>query len=635
MKRKLLIACASICALVIALTPNQSAHSSGSGAATGYTGSPLEFSGRTCGTGGGCHGGGVTDESGWITSDIPACGYTPGQTYNITVFATSPGRTKFGFSCSPQFPSASTAGTMIAGTGMQLNGGGRYITHTSSGTAQNGSNSRTWTFQWIAPAAGSGSLTFYAAMNATNSSNTSSGDEIHKSSLVVNENIPLTIQNSGGTSFCATSPVTLTTSIAGNNAWTLNGNPIGSGNSVTASASGTYALVNTNGNCVKNASVMLTAVAGISTPVVTNASNDLILCPDETANLTATGTGITWQPGNVSGNTLTVTGAGSYTASATNACGTGTSNPIVFTSQSLPVSPEVTSAENFRLCPNATIELMAFSDDDILWSPGGETTSTISVSTADFYSAVAMNECGSSEPTGFNVVDFSLPATPVINADGPTEFCEGGQVVLSVDNFTFDDAVIWQPDNVAGFQLTATETETYSVQYSNLCGTSDVVEIDVYAEPAPATPVITLTGEGLLDAGMTANLFTWYRDGVQVMDEEDPSLLPPGPGMYTVQAFSDLNCPSALSEAFNYNPTGISPGDNARFQVFPNPSNGLIYVNSDVETNQILQIFDLGGKLVAEVMVSKGKNIPIQLPLQAGMYILMAPGHRQPIVITN
>jgi hypothetical protein len=635
MKRILLIATASICALIIALAPNQKAHSSGNGAATGYTGSPLEFSGRTCGSGGGCHGGGVTSETGWITSDIPACGYTPGETYNITVFVTSAGRTKFGFSCSPQFPNALTAGVLISDAGMQLNGGGRYITHTSSGTAQNGSNSRTWTFQWIAPIAGSGSLTFYAAMNATNSNNSSSGDEIHKSTLLVNENVPVLIQNSGNDNFCSANPVTLTSTISGNNEWTLNGNLIGIDDFATASESGTYILVNTNGECIKNASIILTADDEPEIPVVTNQSGDTILCPDESAELVATGTEITWQPGNVIGNTLLVTNAGSYTASATNSCGTVTSVPIVFTSLDIPISPEVTSGVNFRLCPNDSIELVAFSEDDILWSPGGETTSSIFVSSSDFYSAVAMNACGSSEPTGFNVIDMPLPATPIISTNGPTDFCEGDEVVLSVFNFTFEDIVFWQPNNTSAFNITVTETGTYSVYYSNMCGLSDVAEMDVYVESAPETPVITLTGEGLLEAGITANLFTWYRDGVQVLDEEDPTLVPVGAGIYTVQAFSDLNCPSALSLGFNYNPTAITKIKNPSIEVYPNPSNGLIYVNSSFEENQKIHMFDLSGKNVFEVMIPKEKNTPIELPLQAGMYILSSPSGRFPIIICH
>jgi hypothetical protein len=307
----------------------------------------------------------------------------------------------------------------------------------------------------------------------------------------------------------------------------------------------------------------------------------------------------------------------------------------VFIAKTLPTSPEVISGDNFRLCPNATIELAALSNDDIVWSPGNETTATISVSVSGPYSATATNECGSSEPTENNVIDMALPNTPVIDANGPTDFCEGDEVVLSVSNFSFDDAVLWQPDNISSFEITANTTETYSVQYTNMCGSSDVIEIDVNVESAPATPVITLTSGGLLDAGMNANLFTWYLDGIQILDEQDPTLTPSAVGMYTVQAFSDLNCPSDLSAEFNFNPTLLNEIDKATIQVYPNPSNGVIYINSSSEAGQLLQVFDLSGKMVFEVVVSSVKNTPIELPLQSGLYILSSPSGKSRIVISR
>jgi hypothetical protein len=102
MKKKILFSISTLVCLMVALWPSPNAHSNGGGAPVGYTGSPLEFSGRTCSISG-CHAGAATTpQSGWVTSTVPACGYTPGQTYSISVFVTSPGRTKFGFSASPQ-----------------------------------------------------------------------------------------------------------------------------------------------------------------------------------------------------------------------------------------------------------------------------------------------------------------------------------------------------------------------------------------------------------------------------------------------------------------------------------------------------------------------------------------------------
>lgn len=158
-------------------------HGNGSGAPFAKTGSPGD--GADCTQ---CHSGTPTNQTGLITSTIPGAGYTPGQTYTITANIVSNPTVKFGFEVSPQNTSGTQMGTLVVtnSTETQLVGSGKYITHKTSGTA--GTGSRTWTFDWTAPVAGSGAVTFYGAFNKTNNSNTSAGDAIVLSSLTVQEN---------------------------------------------------------------------------------------------------------------------------------------------------------------------------------------------------------------------------------------------------------------------------------------------------------------------------------------------------------------------------------------------------------------------------------------------------------------
>lgn len=130
-----------------------------SGSPSGYSGSPGD--GSDCHN---CHGGSASNVSGWITSDIPTSGYIPGSTYTITVSVTGSGN--HGFEVSPQNPSGSYLGTLIAGSDSHLVGSGsHWITQNSKKT----SNPATWVFQWTAPAAGAGAVTFYGAFCVTKS----------------------------------------------------------------------------------------------------------------------------------------------------------------------------------------------------------------------------------------------------------------------------------------------------------------------------------------------------------------------------------------------------------------------------------------------------------------------------------
>jgi len=221
-------------------------HSNNAGANAGYTGSPNEFNSRTCSSqNGGCHtGGGSTFQLGMITSNVPDCGYTPGETYTITLTVSSPGRSEFGFSVSPQLDGGATAGSMIATAGTQLNGSGRYLTHTAAGTSESSPNTRVWTFSWIAPSAGSGNVTFYAAFNASNNNNGSSGDLLFNSNLTIFEGLqPEPPVIFGESPACVGNIVNLSTNYTSGIVWSP-GNQ--SSQDIETTAAGTYQVTVTN-----------------------------------------------------------------------------------------------------------------------------------------------------------------------------------------------------------------------------------------------------------------------------------------------------------------------------------------------------------------------------------------------------
>jgi hypothetical protein len=130
-----------------------------------------------------------------ITSNIPAAGYIPGQTYTITVSISQAGISKFGFSISPQNISGAVLGSLVITNSAQTqlkNVGHQYVTHTTAGNA--GSGSKTWSFDWIAPTVGTGAVPFYASVNASNGNGNTSGDQIYTDVYTVEEDITTGIQ---------------------------------------------------------------------------------------------------------------------------------------------------------------------------------------------------------------------------------------------------------------------------------------------------------------------------------------------------------------------------------------------------------------------------------------------------------
>lgn len=158
-------------------------NTSGAPAGGGYTGAPADQS-RTCRT---CHGpGSAPEKPNAFSSNIPVGGYVPGETYQVSLTLTEAGRSKFGFEAVATDANNIKRGTFSGSGAVQALSGAR-VTHTTSGTGAPG-GTKTWTFNWKAPSTGVGTITFYAAMNATNrNGNDDSGDNIYTATMAVNQ----------------------------------------------------------------------------------------------------------------------------------------------------------------------------------------------------------------------------------------------------------------------------------------------------------------------------------------------------------------------------------------------------------------------------------------------------------------
>jgi len=156
------------------------ANTSGPGA--GYTGSPLD--GDNCTD---CHvPGPAFPADNLIVIDVGLNGYIPGQTYPVTVTCDDIVAEKYGFQITSETASAKTGTWIITNASRTQLKSGTAVTHTSAGTIPSGSPN-TWSMEWTAPAAGTGPVTFYVAINQTDADNSRFGDMIHVASLTIAE----------------------------------------------------------------------------------------------------------------------------------------------------------------------------------------------------------------------------------------------------------------------------------------------------------------------------------------------------------------------------------------------------------------------------------------------------------------
>jgi len=139
-----------------------------------------------------CHVGSVLNDGvgSVVITNVPAP-YMPGQVYPITVTVERTAKSRWGFELTVLKDSDNTIAGALANTtaftGTQSFNGRSYMSHTtnnigSDGTFQ-GQASGVWTFNWTAPVAGAGTVTFYAAGNAANGNGNQLGDNIYTTNV--------------------------------------------------------------------------------------------------------------------------------------------------------------------------------------------------------------------------------------------------------------------------------------------------------------------------------------------------------------------------------------------------------------------------------------------------------------------
>ncbi len=183
-------------AMVIVAASTEDVSANSTGPILGFTGAPQEpisGDGANCNYPG-CHqGNDLNSPGGEFTIFFPEDGYEPGLTYAITVDLARTCEVpmcRWGFQLTVLDGLLQNVGALApadANTKIQDTLPLRvYITHTNpAGTAAGQAAGNTWAFQWTAPEADVGPVTFYAAGNAANNDQNFTGDFIYTTSTTV------------------------------------------------------------------------------------------------------------------------------------------------------------------------------------------------------------------------------------------------------------------------------------------------------------------------------------------------------------------------------------------------------------------------------------------------------------------
>jgi hypothetical protein len=324
------------------------------------------------------------------------------------------------------------------------------------------------------------------------------------------------------------------------------------------------------GSCIGRDTVVVSVVA---LPVA-NAGPDRNICKGNYALLGAPGSatlGYSWSPttalsfpnaSETYGNPVQTT---TYVLSVTNGSGCVKKDTVVVNVTIVP-KPVITANGSTTICQGSSVTLNSSAGAAYQWYKDG---SMITGATANSYTATAAGNytvrhtaggCQSDHSDTITVVTTPLPASPIISASGPVDFCQAANAVLTSSAASGNQ---WYKSGVAipgatGTSYTATSAGSYRVTTTdNTCTSLPSQAIIVTEFNTPAAPVLTATGSTTVCQGYTVTLsvqdagtFKWYKDGVEMAGQTASQITVNQSGNYTV-AKVNLGCISSSSNAIN------------------------------------------------------------------------------------
>lgn len=303
-----------------------------------------------------------------------------------------------------------------------------------------------------------------------------------------------TITAGGSTTFCQGSNVVLTASTGSSYKWMLGGNSISGATNATytANTTGSYTVEVTNAsNCKATSAVTTVTVNALPTAAITTGTNTS--CGGISVLMTAsTGTSYKWMLNGtaISGATnatFMASTTGPYTVEVTNASGCKAVSPPKNFPISSVIAPSISPDGQVAFCNGGNIVLTASAGSAYRWMlnnnviPAATNATYTATSPGSYTVEVTNGPCTlTSQPT--TVSEFvSLAA---ITANGPTSFCQGGNVVLTAN---MGSAYKWMNGGNAisgatNVSYTASTSGSYTVEVTymlNCKATSNATQVDV------------------------------------------------------------------------------------------------------------------------------------------------------------
>ena len=367
------------------------------------------------------------------------------------------------------------------------------------------------------------------------------------------------ISASGNTTFCSGGSVTLTASPGSAFEWS-SGQPTAS---ITVSASGDYYVNVTNAEGCMSTSAVTTVVVN-PLPIVSTIMGSNNVCIGATTQLSNLTTGGQWSSSNnaivsidatglVTGNTV---GTATITYTVTNANGCVANTSWTMTVNAAP-SVAITASGPTTFCSGGSVTLTATAGSTYLWN-NNLITQSIDATTSGLYFVTITNANGCTAISNTISVNVNGLSSAVITANGPTSFCQGGDVTLSATPGT---AYLWSTGETTQ-SIVASTSGAIHVDVTNASGCV-TTSANMYITVIPSVqatitangPTAICNGSNVILSGPAGNgiSYSWSNGATTATTQ---SITVSNGGVYTLTVSTGNGCTSTASQAVvvNTNP---------------------------------------------------------------------------------
>jgi gliding motility-associated-like protein len=369
--------------------------------------------------------------------------------------------------------------------------------------------------------------------------------------------LPVVTATASPASVCPGQSTTLTGGGASTYDW-LPGPMSGASVTVTPSATTTYTVTGYSAaGCSAIANVTVTLNAGPT--IVATASPDSI-CVGASSTLSANGANTyLWQPGNLTGATVTVTPSVTTTYSVTGTTSAGCQGNTTVTVVVSPIPVVTASASPASICMGSSSTLTGGGAATYQWMPGSLSGTSVTVTPAatTVYTVTGTSAAGCSATA--NVTVTVNPAPVVTISASPDSICTGASSTLTATGGTQYD---WMPGMMSGASVTVSpgSTTTYTVSVTTSAGCSVEDSITVFV--APPITLNTSVSDVLCFGGTTGTAAVTISGGVgtpsiswnSVPSQNTATATGLAAGTYGVTVTDALGCTATASATVNEPP---------------------------------------------------------------------------------